>query len=124
MMNSQDMDLLLGRLAVHFQVLTKEQVSEAMRWRRESGSPLDLGAFLVAEGFVAPEVFAKLERARQQWLQKQAAETSSMSATQPIPIVAPGTVPLAADAADPAEAEPPPAASASATTAAVRSTTC
>lgn len=88
MMNSQEMDLLLGRLAVHFQVLTKEQVAEAMRWRRESGSPLELGQFLVAEGFVAPDVFAKLERARQQYLQKQAAEAAAAPAA-PAPVAAP-----------------------------------
>lgn len=100
MMNSQEMDLLLGRLAVHFQVLTKEQVAEAMRWRRESGSPLELGQFLVAEGFVAPDVFAKLERARQQYLQKQAAEAPATAGAPP----APANVPVAAPA--PATAMP------------------
>ena len=90
-MNKEDMDLLLGRLAVHFQVLAKEQVAEAMRWRRESGSRLDLGAFLVAEGFVSAEVFAKLDRARQQWLEKNA----------------PGAAAPPADASPPAAPLPP-----------------
>ena len=57
-----------------------------MRWRRDSGSPLDLGQFLVAEGFVSPEVFAKLERARQQWLLKQSAEAAPAPAEPAAPL--------------------------------------
>jgi twitching motility protein PilT len=85
-MNREDMDLLLGRLAVHFQVLAKEQVAEALRWRRESGSPLDLGSFLVAEGFISAETFAKLERARQQWLEKNAPAAPAAPAAVAAPV--------------------------------------
>ena len=111
MMNSQEMDLLLGRLAVHFQVLTKEQVAEALRWRRDSGSQLELGQFLVAEGFVSPEVFAKLERARQQYLMKQGESGATAAApaapAPPAAPAAPAFAPPAPSLAAPAPPTPP-----------------
>jgi twitching motility protein PilT len=107
-MSNPELDLLLGRLAVHFQVLTKEQVSEALRSKRESGTMLDLGAFLVAEGFLTPESLAKLERARQQYLEKQGAAPApaAPAPVAPAPVMPPASatrpVELAALRATPA----------------------
>jgi twitching motility protein PilT len=97
------MDMLLGRLAVHFQVLAKEQVAEAMRWRRDSGSPLDLGTFLVEEGFISAETFTKLERARLQWLEKNAPANGSGAAAPPAAPVQPVRPAPAAPYLGPAE---------------------
>ncbi|RMH18880.1 MAG: hypothetical protein D6696_12125, partial [Acidobacteria bacterium] len=63
-MADDDHDLLLGRLAVHFKVLSKERLAEALERRRLAGSHLDLGAFLVAESYLPPDTVKKLERAR------------------------------------------------------------
>ncbi|MEL7058793.1 MAG: hypothetical protein AAGN46_02080, partial [Acidobacteriota bacterium] len=71
MSQSQDPNLLLGKLAVHYKVLPKERVSQALSsWRQSGGG--DFGSFLVDSGVLAPEMLQKLQRAREKVLAKQA----------------------------------------------------
>ena len=71
----QDPDILLGRLVVHYEFLTKERVSEAIRLWRATGGDKNLGEFLVAESYIPPNALPKLLKARDQYLQKLEAKT-------------------------------------------------
>ena len=89
-MERNEYDLLLGRLAVHFNLLSKEQVSEALQRRRLVDESLDFAAFLVSESYLAPDTYQKLEKARHQYLQKNglqppagAAQPAAPAAPQP-----------------------------------------
>lgn len=79
------MDALLARLAVHFQVFTKEQAAEALRRHRDSGLGVEFSQFLVSQAWIEPETATKLERARQQYLEKQAGAPAQAAAAQPAP---------------------------------------
>nr|HRC87988.1 hypothetical protein [Thermoanaerobaculia bacterium] len=65
-------ELLLGRLALHFKLLTEDQVAEALRKKRQSALATDLGQFLVGEGYLTRAALAKLEQARGEYLKRQA----------------------------------------------------
>ena len=117
-MERNEYDLLLGRLAVHFKLLSKEQVSEALQRRRLVDESLDFGSFLVSESYLAPETFQKLEGARQQYLQKNGLQpptdarvvARAPEAPQPAAPVPAAPVPAAPQPAAPQPAAPQPAA--------------
>ncbi len=97
-MAQPDPQMLIGRLAIHYKILSKEQVAEAVRRLRAEAGEQDLGAFMVAQGYLTPAVLHKLERARAKYLERGKADTAG-SAPQP-----------AAPAAQPAVAPQPAAA--------------
>lgn len=108
-MSQSESDMLIGRLAIHYKILSKEQVKEAVgRWRADPGQA-DLGAFLVAEGSLTPELLQKLEVARAQYLKRQRQEPAP--ATEPaaavpdrpsdVPVEVPGSAAEEPPAADP-----------------------
>ena len=107
-MDRHEYDLLLGRLAVHFKVLTKDQVGEALQRRRLVGDGVDLGAFLVGEHYLAPPVLTKLEKAREQYMAKNGlAPPEAGDQTQPVaPVVEPLPEPAAPAPAPPSPAAP------------------
>jgi len=72
-MSELDQNLLLGRLAVHYKVLSKEQAQQALRLWRATQSDTELGDFLVAESYVSEEMMEKLQRARTEYLRRQEA---------------------------------------------------
>ena len=83
-----DPELLIGQLAIHYKILSKEQVGEAVkRWRTEP-SEQDLGAFMAEKGYFGADVLKKLEAARAQLLQREQAKTGT-GATAPAPPPAP-----------------------------------
>ncbi len=100
-MAQPDPQMLIGQLAVHYKILSKEKVAEALRrWRAEAGEQ-DLGAFMVAQGYLTPAILQKLEHAKAKYLGRGQA---TGSAPQPAaPQVAPQPV---------AQAPPQPAAQA------------
>jgi len=99
-----DPDLLLGRLAVHYKVLSKDRVGEALRqWRAADGGQ-DFAAYLAAHGLVAPEVVKKLLHARAQYLERERAKAGGAAPAKAAPTRS------ASPAAAPAEAAPQPAA--------------
>jgi len=108
-MTDKDLDLLFGRLVVHYKILTKEQVTEALRRQREAEGTFDLPSFLVAEGLITPQVRTQLEAAREQWLAKQKAkEQKAAPAAQATPAT-PAPSPPAQAPAPAAQAAPAPA---------------
>ena len=69
-MNQSDMEMLIGRLAIHYKILSKDQVAEAMRRWRAEPTGQELGSFMVDAGFLSPQILAKLEKARTQYLER------------------------------------------------------
>lgn len=93
-MAESEHELLIGRLAVHYKVLSKEQLAEALRRKRQDQSPFELGSYLVAEGLITPQVLTKLERAREQWLEKQQTKPAEPTPT-PTAVAPPDVAPTA-----------------------------
>ncbi len=112
-MAETDSNRLLGRLAIHFKLLSKERVAEALGKWRQSGEVVDFGVFLISEDFLSSEKVKKLLRARQQYLEREAQKASSTEEAPP-----PAAIPLAPPTAagppivtgPPIVAGPPPAA--------------
>ena len=101
-MNPGESARLIGRLAIHYKVLSKDRVTEALRLWQEAGAGEDFTSFLAARGFIAPAVGPKLLKARDQYLAKEAQKAQA-------PAVRPPTAASAPDPpAPPAAAEPPP----------------
>lgn len=82
-MQLDDHDLLIGKLAVHYKLLTKEQLAEIIGQFRQSGSHLPFDAYLVAEDHLAPEVLAKLRKAREVVLAKRSGRGAGEDAPVP-----------------------------------------
>ncbi|MFN7959672.1 MAG: type IV pilus twitching motility protein PilT [Thermoanaerobaculia bacterium] len=78
-------ELLLGRLALHFKLLTEDQVAEALRKKRQSALATDLGQFLVGEGYLTRAALAKLEQARGEYLKRQAEKGTALPPSPPLP---------------------------------------
>lgn len=118
-MAEPDSNLLLGRLAVHFKLLDKQQVAEALRKWRESGEVVDFGVYLISEDILSSEMVKKLFRARQQYLDREEAkpappvpEPVAPEPVAPEPVVPQPVVPqpAAPEPAAPASAAPEPVA--------------
>ena len=83
-MSQPDPEVLIGRLALHYKILSKEKVSEALRGWRAEGADEELGAFMVARGYLKPEVLQKLERAKAKYLERErGADTSAPGTVAP-----------------------------------------
>ncbi len=67
---------LLGRLAVHFKMITMDQLAEVTR-SQARGDPRRIGDILVADGFITGEYLAKLVKAQKQMVAKQRAKAAT-----------------------------------------------
>ncbi len=88
--------MLIGRLALHYKILSKEQVAEAVRQWRTDAADQDLGAFMVAQGFLTPAILKKLELAKAKYLGREQAPTAG-AAPRPTPDPAADSVSEAPD---------------------------
>lgn len=88
---------LIGRLAVHYQLITMEQLSAATQ--EQSRTPnKKLGAILVDSGFINPAQLAQLLEAQRQYLAQQAQQApqvlrEAQQAARPGPVPVPGAPP-------------------------------
>ncbi len=110
-MSKQPSVPLLGRLAVHFKMISMEQLAAATRELGAETSSRRLGDIFVDQGFITPDQLAKLLRAQQEVLAKQRAagaapEPAEAKAPVPAPAAAPVTAPARAAAPAPAAAAP------------------
>ncbi len=97
-MAEPDLDLLIGRLAVHSKVLTKAQVKEALRLWRAAGSGQEFGPYLVDAGHITPPMLDKLLGARERLLARERAKAAGTAAPPPpVPAAAAPATPLSAD---------------------------
>ncbi len=89
-MSESEHELLIGRLAIHYQLLDKQQMQAARLRKRDAASPIELGDFLVAEGLLDAAQLSQLQRARQQYLGRQT--TGGSPAAEPLATVEPVAV--------------------------------
>lgn len=82
MATSDDPDVLLGRLALHYKLLTREQVQASLQAFRGEGGDVDYAAFLVQGGYVDETTARKLRAAREQYWKKHP-ETAVAGSTPP-----------------------------------------
>jgi twitching motility protein PilT len=86
-------DNLFGRLALHYKVLTRDQLSEALRQQSREGGIRKIGEILIDRGWLTREKLEQLmviqQRYQEQMAAKQAAEAPGTPAAAP-PEPAPG----------------------------------
>lgn len=81
---------LLGRLALHYKLLTQEQLTLALEAQQREGGDHRLGEYFVSLGFMSEAQFAQLLKAQEKYLAKMAAEAQAEQARpSPAPVVIP-----------------------------------
>ena len=83
-MSKQPVVSLLGRLAIHFKMISMEQLAAATRELGSDGSSRRLGDVLVEKGWITQAQLAKLLRAQQEVLAKQSAAGAPERPAAPI----------------------------------------
>ncbi len=68
----------MGRLAVHFKMITMDQLSEITR-SQARGDPRRIGDILVEDGFITREYLARLIKAQNEMVAKQKAKAAAQS---------------------------------------------
>jgi twitching motility protein PilT len=71
----------LGRLAVHYKLITPEQLAKALEEQAKGEWTQSLGDYLIARGLITPAHLAKLLEVQQQMLDKQRADEALKSST-------------------------------------------
>jgi len=114
-MSNQSSVSLIGRLAVHFKMISMEQLAAATREQGTGTSSQSLGDILVSKGFITQVQLAKLVRAQQEVVAKQRAgvaapESAAATVAERAPAAAPVNAPTPARAGAGAKRAPPAAA--------------
>jgi twitching motility protein PilT len=78
-------DNLLGRLALHYKLLTRDQLVDALQQQAREGHRRKIGEILIERGLLTPQRFAQLLQA-----QRDYEERLQSAATAPGPEAAPG----------------------------------
>ncbi|HYX23052.1 MAG TPA: hypothetical protein VFC23_02780, partial [Thermoanaerobaculia bacterium] len=88
-MTSGSDDLLFGRIALHYKLVTREQLVAAAEWQAREGSARRLGEILVERGVLTPQQLEQLLAVQREYVAKQQAQTAAaVAAPEP---AAPGT---------------------------------
>jgi len=66
-------DLLFGRIALHYKLVTREQLVEAAEWQAREGSKIRLGEILVDKGYLTRHHLDQLLAVQQDYVEKQQA---------------------------------------------------
>ena len=75
-------DLLFGRIALHYKLVTREQLVEASEWQAREGSQIRLGEILVDKGYLTRHHLDQLLAVQRDYLAKQQPQgTGSPAAT-------------------------------------------
>jgi len=85
-------DVLIGRLALHYKLISQEQLADATRQQSREGGQRKLGEILVESGLLTPRRFEQLLVAQREVLAKRQAATAPPA---PVPAVAPPLAPAA-----------------------------
>src|SRR5690242_8862951 len=93
-------DLLFGRIALHYKLITREQLMEATSQQSREGGYRKLGEILVEQGVLSPPQLTQLLAVQKEYIAKQQAQGAPAPA-------APAAVPEAP--AGPLTASPMPA---------------
>jgi twitching motility protein PilT len=84
-MTSGPDDLLFGRIALHYQLLTREQLLEAAQWQATEASPLKLGDILVDKGYLTPGQLEQILAVQREYLARQPAAPAPAAKVSPAP---------------------------------------
>jgi len=111
-------DLLFGRIALHYKLVTREQLLEASEFQASRGGQHSLGEILVDKGYLNPRQVAQILAVQREYVAKQQAQAAAAAAleaqampaleVQEMPALAQGAAP--AIPAAPVTAPPPPVA--------------
>jgi twitching motility protein PilT len=97
---------LLGRLAIHMQMISMEQLTEALRVRGQAGEERKLGDVMLDLGFISQAQLAELVAAQRRVIakhkEKKLGESASGTAPEPRPAAAAPRPPAAAPPPEPA----------------------
>ncbi len=87
-------DLLIGRLALHYKLITQDQLAEATRQQSREGGQRKLGEILVASGLLDPRRFEQLLVAQREVMAKrQSAGTPTTTPPAAAPSAGPASTP-------------------------------
>jgi twitching motility protein PilT len=103
MVSPQD-DLLFGRIALHYKLVTREQLVEASQLQAREGHSRRLGEVLVAQGYLNARQLEQLLAAQRQYVEKQQAQAAAPApapppaqpAPAPVLVTEPASMPLSA----------------------------
>jgi twitching motility protein PilT len=84
--------LLLGRLAVHYKLITADQLAEATRAQEREGHVRNLGTVLLDLKLVTPAQLDKLLQVQKQLVEQQSATRAAAAPAAPAPAPAPAAV--------------------------------
>ncbi|MEA2604423.1 MAG: twitching motility protein PilT [Acidobacteriota bacterium] len=76
-MTSGSDDLLFGRIALHYKLVTREQLLAAAEWQAREGSAKRLGEILVEKGYLTPQHLEQLLAVQRDYVAKQQAPTAA-----------------------------------------------
>ncbi|MBW8878696.1 MAG: PilT/PilU family type 4a pilus ATPase [Acidobacteria bacterium] len=80
-MTSGSDDLLFGRIALHYKLVTREQLVAVAEWQAREGSARRLGEILVERGFLTPQQLEQLLAVQREYVAKQQAQAAAVAAT-------------------------------------------
>ncbi len=105
-------DLLFGRIALHYKLVTREQLLEASELQASRGGQHRLGEILVDKGYLNAHQVAQVLSVQREYVAKQQAQAAAAPAleAQPMPALAVQAMPSLAEGAAPAIPAPPPSA--------------
>ncbi len=99
-------DLLFGRIALHYKLVTREQLLEATEVQSSRGGQLRLGEILVDRGYLNPRQVAQILAVQRDYVVKQQQQAQAGAAPslapQPMPALEVQAMPALAEAAAPA----------------------
>jgi len=75
-------DLLFGRIALHYKLVTREQLLDVSEFQASSGDPRRLGEILVEKGYLSPRNVEQILAIQRDYLAKQQAAAPEASAAQ------------------------------------------
>ncbi|HEV7503436.1 MAG TPA: type IV pilus twitching motility protein PilT [Thermoanaerobaculia bacterium] len=78
-------DLLFGRIALHYKLVTREQLVEAAEWQAREGSQIRLGEILVDKGYLTRHHLDQLLAVQDEYVKKQQALGKPAEAAAPHP---------------------------------------
>ena len=82
-----DPDVLLARLAVHYKMLTRDSVENALdRWQTLADGE-NFGSFLLAENYLGENKLDQLVQARDKYLQQQGVTRETTAVTSVAPLI-------------------------------------
>ena len=103
-------DHLLGRLALHYKLLTRDQLVESLQQQEREGHTRKIGDLWLANGWITPQRFEQLLRAQREYAERMRAQAASAASAPPPASAAPPSASRTDSATDLAPlAEGPPA---------------